>query len=64
MAEERPIPKLAVGALDLLQAEFARAVDKICLDTLEVLGLDPADGWRVDVQRRVIVKPDAELPAA
>ena len=62
MAQEtRPLPKITLTALQLLQAAITQQIEVISQQTLEVLGLNVADGWRVDAQAGTISRtvPDA-----
>lgn len=65
MTEEiRDMPAITLTALALLQNEIARQINAISQQTLDVLGLEAADGWRIDVSTGKVlrtvpdVKPD------
>jgi len=56
-AERRPFSALAKRALDQLRVEHGRTLNELLLEIAKDHGIDPADGWEVDMQNSVFVKP-------
>lgn len=50
------IPKLANSALALARQNFNANVQEIASQTVEALGLDPAEGWRVNFDTGFITR--------
>ncbi len=63
MPESKPLPALALTALQLLAADHNRAVDTVARQALDVMGLSLADGWKVNVGEGVAMRevPEDEL---
>lgn len=64
MAQEvRKLPPLALKAATLLQAQLNQAVAEVAQETLDAMGLDPKDGWRVNFDTKEAVRDVPDVNA-
>ncbi len=49
MTDSKPLPAIALTAIQLITAEHNRAVDVVARQALDVMGLRIEDGWKVNV---------------
>lgn len=61
MKESTPLPALAVTAIALHQAASRTAANRLAVDILSAMALNPADGWHVDFSTLTATR-DAPTP--
>ena len=62
MKESKPLPALAQSGLQMLNAQFQGALNKLGGECLDVMGLSLADGWRVNFQEGTVERETATPP--
>ena len=56
MIETKPLLKSAAHAWTFVKQQANQAMQQLSLDALADAGLNPADGWRVDLEAGVYVR--------
>ena len=63
-SETKPLPLLAVTAVKLLQARIADQVNAVAKDILDAMALDPADGWRINMDTGIATREVPDISPA
>lgn len=61
MAEQKPIPRIAMTASQYAQAEWQRTLKELAVQTVEAMGLDPKDNWHVDFGTGLATKQTPDI---
>ena len=61
MTESKPIPAIARTALELVNAEYQRTIQLVAAQTIAAMGLDLADGWKVDFDNGVAIRETPDI---